>query len=322
MTATARLLPLAAALAVTAPMAWAEVMLPSGAALRYEERETGGTYDLPIGAHTGDAMPTIRTQGAVQTRAWRIGGTGLSSYQLLLNFRQQLIDEGYDILFECDEDTCGGFDFRFATPVVQEPEMHVDLGDYHFLSAHMPGDSGMFTSVLVSRSASAGFIQIVEVSPTGELPDPAVTSTKADPDSAPDGASISVPQAALGDVGEAMESVGRYVLTDLRFETGSSALNQGRYDSLTDLAAYLEANPNRRVALVGHTDAEGPLSANIAISKRRAASVLERLVTEHGIPAGRLEAEGVGYLSPLASNQTGEGRTLNRRVEAILVTTE
>ncbi|MAM61961.1 OmpA family protein [Maritimibacter sp. UBA3975] len=319
---SARLLTLAALLAATALPARAELLMPAGAALRFEEREAGGTYDLPIGAHTGDAMPTIRTQGAVQTRAWRIGGTGLSSYQLILNFRQQLIDDGYDILFECDEDTCGGFDFRFATPVVQEPEMHVDLGDYHFLSAHVPGDSGMFTSVLVSRSASAGFIQIVEVSPTGDLPDPAVTSTKADPSDPDAGANTSVPQAALGNVGEAMERVGRYVLTDLRFETGSSALGEGTYDSLTDLAAYLETHPNRRVALVGHTDAEGPLSANITISRRRAASVLERLVTEHGIPAGRLEAEGVGYLSPLASNQSDEGRTLNRRVEAILITTE
>lgn len=187
-----------------------------------------------------------------------------------------------------------------------------------FLAAHVPGDSGTFASVLVSRSASAGFIQLVEVSPSGNLPAPTVTSTKADP-SAPETA---IPQAALGDVGEAMEAVGRYVLTDLRFETGSAALGDGKYDSLTDLAAYLKAHPDRRVALVGHTDAEGPLSANIAISKRRATSVLERLVTAHGVPSGQLEAEGVGYLSPLASNQTDEGRTLNRRVEAILVTTE
>ncbi|MEC7760435.1 MAG: OmpA family protein [Pseudomonadota bacterium] len=296
----------------------ADIMLPSGAALRYEEREAGGTYELPIGGHNGDSMPVIQTKGAVSTRAFRIGGTGQSSDQIMLGFRQQLIDAGYDILFECDEDSCGGYDFRFDTEVVSEPEMHVDLGDFTFLSAHVPGDSGTFTSVLVSRSASAGYIQLIEVSPSGVLPEMPVTSSMNTPD-APD---INVPAAALGDVGEAMEAVGRYVLTDLRFETGSSALGDGQYDSLADLAAYLKARPERRVALVGHTDAEGPLSANIAISKRRATSVLERLVTEYAVPSSQLEAEGVGYLSPLASNQSDDGRTMNRRVEAILVTTQ
>jgi OOP family OmpA-OmpF porin len=306
-----------ACLWLASPVA-AEVLLPSGAALRFEERETGGTYDLPIGAHNGDVMPTIRTEGAVLTRAYRIGGTGQSSYQIMLGFRQQLIDDGYDILFECDEDSCGGYDFRFDTDVVHEPEMHVDLGDFMFLSAHVPGDSGMFASVLVSRSASAGYIQVIEVGPRGELPDPTVTSSKAETPET----QTAVPQEALGDLGQAMESVGPYVLTDLRFETGSSALGDGTYDSLTDLAAYLKSHPTRRVALVGHTDAEGPLSANIAISKRRATSVLERLVTAHGVPSSQLEAEGIGYLSPLASNQSDEGRTFNRRVEAIQVTTD
>lgn len=304
-------------LALATP-ASAELLLPAGAALRFEEREAGGTYDLPIGKHDGDTLPTIQTKGAVLTRAFRIGGTGQSSYQIMLGFRQQLIDAGYDILFECDEESCGGYDFRFAIDVVSEPEMHVDLGDFTFLAAHVPGDSDTFASVLVSRSASAGYIQLVEVGPSGVLPDQTITSSMTDP-GMPE---TNVPAEALGNVGEAMETVGRYVLTDLRFETGSSALGDGQYESLTDLAAYLKSRPERRVALVGHTDAEGPLSANIAISKRRATSVLERLVTDYAVPSSQLEAEGVGYLSPLASNQSDEGRTVNRRVEAILVTTE
>lgn len=312
-----------AALLITALVAGApalaDIVLPAGAALRHEAREAGGTYELPIGRHNGDTMPTIGTEGAILTRAWRIGGTGMSSFQLLVSLREQLIGEGYDILFECDQDSCGGYDFRFDTRVVEEPEMHVDLGDYRFLSAHMPGDSGIYASVLTSRSSSAGFVQLIQVSPAGVLPAQTVTSSKA-PATGETGQPAVL--ATPGDVGTAMETVGRYVLSDLRFETGSSALGDGRYDSLADLAGYLAAHPDRRVALVGHTDAKGPLPANIAISKRRATSVMERLITDYDVPAGQLEADGVGYLSPLASNQTDEGRTLNRRVEAILVTTD
>ena len=111
-------------------------------------------------------------------------------------------------------------------------------------------------------------------------------------------------------------------MSDLRFETGSSALGDGEYESLAALADYLKSDGTKRVALVGHTDAEGSLAANIAVSKRRATSVLERLVTSYGVAAAQLEAEGMGYLAPIASNQTDQGRTVNRRVEAILVSTE
>ena len=197
--------------------------------------------------------------------------------------------------------------------------MHVDLGDFHFLSAHVPGDSGLFASVLVSRSPSAGFIQVIEVSPPGQVETPDVDVSEPE---LPADTEVAVPEAALGEVGTAMETVGRYVLTDLEFETGSTTLGGGTYDSLADLATYLETHPDARVALVGHTDAQGGLAPNIAISKGRATSVRDRLVADYGVDPARLEAEGIGYLSPLATNQTAEGRTQNRRVEAILVTTQ
>ncbi|MBV7408393.1 OmpA family protein [Maritimibacter sp. DP1N21-5] len=308
---------------LAAPPAAADVRLPDGAVLRSETVEQSGTYALPIGAHNGDSLPVVRAAGTIMRQAWRIGGTGQSSYQLLVTLRQQLIDDGYDILFECDQKSCGGFDFRFDTDVIREPEMHVDLGDYQFVSAHMPGDSGEYASLLVSRSASAGFVQVIRVSRNDLRPGTTVAASMGQA-AAPEEPQTQVAPgtAPPADVGAAMEQVGRFVLSDLRFETGSSALGDGRYDSLASLAGYLKANATKRVALVGHTDAEGSLAANIAVSKRRATSVLERLVTDYGVPASQLEAEGMGYLAPLASNQTEEGRTLNRRVEAILVSTE
>jgi OOP family OmpA-OmpF porin len=76
------------------------------------------------------------------------------------------------------------------------------------------------------------------------------------------------------------------------------------------------------VALVGHTDAQGTLDNNIALSKKRATSVLNRLVEKHGVDANQLTAEGMGYLSPIASNLSAEGREANRRVEAVLLNTK
>jgi OOP family OmpA-OmpF porin len=64
------------------------------------------------------------------------------------------------------------------------------------------------------------------------------------------------------------------------------------------------------------------LAGNIALSKRRAGSVLERLVTDYAASRQQLEAQGMGYLSPIQNNRTIEGREANRRVEAIITSTQ
>lgn len=304
-----------ASLLLGAPAFAADALtLPSGAVLRAEVVEGTGQYNLPIGAFNGDVIPARSVDGALTKRAWRIGGTSQSSYQILLGLQMQLGTAGYQVLFSCDQTSCGGYDFRFGTEVIAEPEMHVDLGDFQFLSAARAGEDAGFMTLLVSRSASAGFVQIIEVSEGGTQPTETVASTKTGPviDAAP----------TLSDIGNAMESTGRYIMSDLAFATGSSALAKDSFKSLSDLSAYLLAHPEKRVALVGHTDAEGSLAGNITVSERRAASVKERLQREYGVPASQLEARGIGYLAPIASNQTDEGRSQNRRVEAILISTE
>ncbi|MCB1358294.1 MAG: OmpA family protein [Maritimibacter sp.] len=295
-----------------------ELRLPEGATLTKDRLDLGATYEMPIGGWQAEsAVPSMSLAGRVHRQAWRFGGTGMSSYQILLNLRSQLADAGYQIVYECAETVCGGFDFRFGTEVIGEPDMHVDLGDYRYLAAILPGDPTEAVSLLVSRSASAGFVQVIHVGPD-EASDVTVepqASTKAEPGSA-------MPAVLSDDIGTAMERVGRFILADLVFATGSSELGPGGYTSLTELAGYLAANPEKRVALVGHTDAEGSLAGNISLSKRRAASVMDRLVNDFAVNPAQLEAEGIGYLSPIASNQSDDGRTQNRRVEAILVSTE
>ena len=66
----------------------------------------------------------------------------------------------------------------------------------------------------------------------------------------------------------------------------------------------------------------GSLQGNISLSKRRAQSVRQRLIDAHGVPPERMEAEGMGYLSPVASNLQEQGRDQNRRVEVILLSAE
>lgn len=67
----------------------------------------------------------------------------------------------------------------------------------------------------------------------------------------------------------------------------------------------------------GHTDNDGPLAYNQSLSKARAESVARALIAR-GVPAERLSTKGMAYLRPIASNDTPQGRAMNRRVEILV----
>ena len=127
------------------------------------------------------------------------------------------------------------------------------------------------------------------------------------------------PAQSQSEMAAALQNTGHVVLAALDFGTGTAALGQGEFDALANLAAVLKDQPDLRIVLVGHTDSVGGLQNNIALSRSRAAAVRRRLITAHGIAGDRIEAQGMGYLSPIASNQTKAGRDANRRVEAVLL---
>ena len=108
------------------------------------------------------------------------------------------------------------------------------------------------------------------------------------------------------------------VLRDVVFETGRADLKPGAAERLRPLASYLQANPNVRVRIDGHTDAQGSDAYNQALSDRRAASVRAALGTM-GVAGARIEAVGHGESQPVAENRTPAGRQQNRRVEVTLV---
>lgn len=287
--------------------------MPSNAHQTTQKVTAVGSYALPTAPWTPDGMPVLTGTGEVQKQAWRIDAPGLTTLQLLAPLQQQLLEDGFEILFACTDAVCGGFDFRFATDVIPAPEMHVDFGDFQFVSARRTDDTGTeLVSLLVSRSSSAGFVQVIRVGPADAAPIIEAAAPVARATS----------PALTGDFAQTLEETGRFILSDLTFETGSAQLGDSTFPSLQNLADYLIANPDRTVALVGHTDSVGSLAGNVALSKRRAGSVLERLAGAFNVPRRQLEAEGVGYLTPIATNLTTEGRDINRRVEVIITSTE
>ena len=301
----------------TGPLFALDLELPGNSRLTGEVLRNPDSYMLPVAPFADGLLPVVEVEGRVSQQAWRVEQPNLTTLQMIRPLREQLSGVGYDIILDCGGQECGGFDFRFNTRVMAAPDMYVDLFDFRFLSARKFGaDEGAaenFVSVFVSQSGGAGYVQIIHVAPDG------------DPDQLSIGAKPAAPVAAVGHSEPVVKDLtvqGHVILRDLDFEIGSATLGRRHYASLEALASYLLADDDRRIALVGHTDRVGSLDDNIALSRQRAVSVLNRLVDAYDVPRDQMDAEGVGYLSPIAPNRTAEGREANRRVEAVLLDAE
>jgi len=100
---------------------------------------------------------------------------------------------------------------------------------------------------------------------------------------------------------------------NLEFDFGKSTIRQHSFESLNKLAQLL-VNKGFSLKLAGYTDNIGSVSANLKLSKDRAAAV-KTYLAQQGVDSSKITAEGYGKSHPIASNKTDKGRQINRRVE-------
>ena len=101
------------------------------------------------------------------------------------------------------------------------------------------------------------------------------------------------------------------------FATGSFTLNSASQSSLTLFANSLKANPDTEINIIGHTDNTGTDQLNNKLSEDRANSVRSFLMSQ-GVAGSRMTTAGMGRYQPIATNDTADGRSLNRRVEIMI----
>lgn len=287
---------------------------PSGATLTARVDRPFDRYALPVGRYGRDDPDARELEGRVIRAAWRLDDPEATTAAVMAGYRERLEGLGYETVFACETAGCGGFDFRFAVELLPAPAMLVDVADFAQLSARRAGAGGgagaTHVSVLASRVLGAVHVQTVAVAPAA--PEVAVAP-------APEANSGASPELSPGAAPllERLIARGHAPLHGLGFEPGSAALTEASAPVLDRAATALARRPELSVLIVGHSDNAGALEDNIALSQRRAETVREALVSR-GIDPARLAAHGAGFLAPVASNASEEGRALNRRVELVL----
>jgi outer membrane protein OmpA-like peptidoglycan-associated protein len=103
----------------------------------------------------------------------------------------------------------------------------------------------------------------------------------------------------------------------LLFDVDRADLRPAAQEELVKLSKILNKYDDTNILVEGHTDATGTEDYNMELSRRRASSVGTYLAAQN-VQVGRMQAVGYGEIQPTSSNDTSEGRQLNRRVEVAI----
>ena len=113
-----------------------------------------------------------------------------------------------------------------------------------------------------------------------------------------------------------MMSDGKFITYGITFDVGKSTIKPESMGEINRIVTLMTENPDLKFSVEGHTDSTGNAASNQTLSEARSQAIVAKLV-ELGIAQDRLTAVGKGQNSPIADNNTDEGRAKNRRVEFV-----
>lgn len=255
---------------------------------------------VPAGEDREPESWTVSLAGTVTSL--RYGGPeGRSSLEVMRNFQQALEASGFDTIVFCVREDCverGGIS-SFWDEARAGIGMPTTWDTSIYLLARNDGDY-------------VGLLSVETGSGTAVIPHVAVTVIEA---GEMEGDQIIVVEASAME--EAFAKDGRIAIYGIYFEFDSAALQPSSDAQIAELARLLTDNGNLAVVIVGHTDSIGAFDYNLGLSQQRAQSVVDALISRHGIEARRRTPAGAGMVAPISTNRTDEGRALNRRVEIV-----
>lgn len=265
----------------------------------------------------GQAQPV---EGRI-TRLVYLAPAGKTPLEVARNYEQALNAAGFKKSFACDG-ACGDLLSAWTRTARIENGMQWTRGSIPSKSGSTYSASGALsnyeTHMLVGSISRAGITFPVLLytsfahSPATELTVSYVEIVEPKP--MPVG-QVSVDAGALQG---GLAAEGHVPMYGLFFDSGRAELKPESKPQLDEIAKLLKAQPALQVWLVGHTDNQGAIEANLVLSRQRAQAVLDALVQAYSIDAKRLQARGVANLAPVASNGGEAGRARNRRVELVL----
>jgi OOP family OmpA-OmpF porin len=284
----------------------------SGSIIDGYEIQTYNSFSLPTGPTIRDAdgemVPSekVDLEGKI-TRILYRGPEGRTTLEIFRNYKSALEQAGFEILFECTDTDCGRL---FQWPLYRDRKITntktsgnaFDVPkDIRYLAAKKAmSSSTIHMSILIAidniwTKKPVTLLEVIE----SEAMDTDMVTINADL------------------MAERIEATGHVSIYGIYFDTNSSAIKEESEPILKEINTLLKQNPSLNLYIVGHTDNQGGYAYNMELSQKRSESVVRSLTEKYGITSSRLTSAGVGFLSPVATNDKEEGRAQNRRVELV-----
>ncbi|NHZ88127.1 OmpA family protein [Massilia sp. CCM 8733] len=260
----------------------------------------------------------LAVEGKVSNRMY-FGPVGRGSLEIFRNYQAALREAGFETLYQCETAQCEKD--RVQSTMVRWPR-----------GVHWTGDGGSDPYIIRIFEYKPGFhyIHARKQTPDGTVNVQIALRTGEESDASKGRAqqfmqvieSASVEQGKVtvdaSAIGAALRKDGRIALYGILFDTNKAVIKPESKDTLEQMARSLKNDPGMNVFIVGHTDNQGAVEANLGLSRKRAQAVADALSGQYGIAAARLQPHGVANLAPAASNTGDDGRARNRRVEMVV----
>ncbi len=263
------------------------------------------------------AAPPVVAEGR-RTRIWYEATGDTSSVEVFHNYAAELTAQGFSMLYDSTKDAkLGRWNGYLNSFSFIKAPLATNRSQFVFTGAALSGINTL--SAKREQQGQVTYVHLVTV----QWDKPNVTFK------AKRGAYVALDVVDVGsmkqdmvsvsasDMSKAIASTGRIALYGILFDTAKSELKAESKPALEEIAKLLKSDGSLKLRVVGHTDNQGGLEANISLSKRRAEAVTAALASSYGVTANRLSAFGVADLAPVASNSGEEGRAKNRRVELV-----
>jgi OmpA-OmpF porin, OOP family len=252
---------------------------------------------------------------------------GRSPLEVIRNYQQEVKSSGGKILFECKGQECGG-DANFAStgaaglsemtlsmflyPLERLTQEDFDacamtgrISEQKYTSAELP-QADAHVSVLAytyqsgncSATIAGRTIAVIDILES-KAREQKMVAVKAE------------------DMAQQIASSGSVALYGIYFDFNKADIKPESAPTIEQIGKLLKSDPKLKLLVVGHTDNVGGFTSNMALSQRRAAAVVNELATKYQIARPRLTPVGVSFASPVATNDTEEGRAKNRRVQLV-----
>lgn len=226
-----------------------------------------------------------------------------STLEVMRAYAESLAANRFEVLFECDDELCGGRDFNHAV-VPYDLQFGDNYEDQRYLAAYKsrPDEGDVYVMIysVNNHHPSQGDRVFTQVDVVEERPRERKTVV-----------------VAADEMAQQIAGEGRVALYGIYFDTDSTTIKPESAPTLEQIARLLTDDGELSLLVVGHTDNQGEFDYNIDLSRRRATAVVDALVGDYGVDRGRLTPWGVAFAAPVASNASAEGRARNRRVELV-----